>query len=76
MQVVSAKSVKLHQIGQMTVETGFMCGTTRALKDRFREDAATLLCRAEGTSIRNVGGRYKRSASKWAGRDVPCSWYA
>jgi len=75
-QVVSAKSVKLRQVSQKTVETGFMCGTTRPLKDQFCEDAATLLCRAEGTSIRNVGGRYKRSAAKWDGRDVACSWYA
>lgn len=75
-QVVSAKSVKLRQIAQETVETGFMCGTTRGLKDQFCEDATTLLCRAEGTSIRNVGGRYKRSASKWDGREVHCSWYA
>ncbi len=58
MQVVSAKSVKLRQIAQETVETGFMCGTTRGLKDQFCEDAATLLRRAEGTSIRNVDGRY------------------
>jgi len=75
-QVVSTKSVKLRRIAQETVETGFMCGTTRGLKDQFCADAATLLCRAEGTSIRNVGGRYKRSASKWDGREVHCSWYA
>ena len=74
-QVVSAKSVKLRQIAQETVETGFMCGTTRGLKDQFCENAPTLMRRAEGTSILNIG-RSKGSASKWDGRDLHCSWYA
>lgn len=75
-EVVSAKSVRLRRIRQSTDETGFMSGQTRGIKDEFLKDAELLLCRAEGDHIRNVGGRYKRAASKWDGRDLYCSWYA
>ena len=74
-EVVSAKSVKVLAIVAMTQETGFMCGNTRGLKDAFVTDSPTILCRADGNRVR-VGGRYKRGASKWDGRDVHCSWYA
>ena len=75
-EVVSAKSVRLKPIDQTTEETGFMSGTTRGLKDQFSVGGDSLLCRADGEHIRNVGGKYKRSASKWDGRDLHCSWYA
>lgn len=74
--VVSAKSVKLRSIKQETVETGSMCGLTTPLKDQFVETAAEVLCRAEGTTVLNVAGRYRRSASKWEGRGMHISWYA
>ena len=70
-QVVSAKSVRVRRISRRTIETGFMCGITRALKDEFCPDAPMLLCRAEGATITTSARRSSGMAASWLVRGTP-----
>ena len=76
---VSDKSVWFSPIKSNTVETGFMCGHTTAIKDAFTS------VRIERRLVKSYGPEdnpricipYDRhSLDVWDGRELHCSWYA
>ena len=64
-------TVQLRQLDQRTTEDGYMCGTTIPLFDVFKGKAHTPRLTKNNIRIDSY-----RTAWKWDGQPLRCSWYA
>lgn len=68
---IRGSAVDLRQLDQRTTEDSYMCGTTVPLPDVSRARPIRTVCRKNYIRIDSY-----RTAWKWDGQPLRCSWYA
>ena len=68
---IRGSAVDLRQLDQRTTEDGYMCGTTVPLPDVFKGKTHTHRLSKNYIRIDSY-----RTAWKWDGQPLRCSWYA
>ena len=68
---IRGSAIDLRQLDQRTTEDGYMCGTTVPLPDVFKGKTHTHRLSKNYIRIDSY-----RTAWKWDGQPLRCSWYA
>lgn len=68
---ISGSSIEIQRVSAEIKETGFMCGTSTPIPDKFIGPAMRKRIGGEG----HISINSYSSASLWNGKPVSCSWY-